>query len=328
MEKTTIHDVAERAGVSVTTVSRVLNNRGYISDEMRSKVGKAIEELNYTPNHLARSFYNNKTMSIGLIIPTINNPFFGELAFYIEKELANKNYNLYICNSLNDLNNELKYLKLLKEKKVDGLIVGSHNIARSEYDKVENKVVSIERAINNNIPIIQSDNYSGGKLATEELINNGCKNILCIAGNKILDMPANNRADAYKEIMERENLDVKIKEIPFNLSINEKKSIVEEILKKSCYDGIFAGDDLMAGLVMAEAANLGINVPTDLKVIGFDGSNIFRIISPHISTIQQPIEKLSKTAVSVILDLIDNKLVEQKYVHSVKLIASNSTSSD
>lgn len=275
MEKTTIHDVAERAGVSVTTVSRVLNNRGYISDEMRNKVGKAIEELNYTPNHLARSFYNNKTMSIGLIIPTINNPFFGELAFYIEKELANKNYNLYICNSLNDLNNELKYLKLLKEKKVDGLIVGSHNIARSEYDKVENKVVSIERAINNNIPIIQSDNYSGGKLATEELINNGCKNILCIVGNKILDMPANNRADAYKEIMQRENLDVKIKEIPFNLSINEKKSIVEEILKKSCYDGIFAGDDLMAGLVVAEAANLGIKVPTELKVIGFDGIKYF-----------------------------------------------------
>ena len=165
----TIKDVAEKAGVSVTTVSRVLNNRGYISDKTRKKVMTTMDELNYTPNEMARSFLTNKTRFIALIVPTTENPFFGELTFHLEKELAKKGYNLFICNSLNDVDNEKKYLRLLQEKRVDGVIVGSHNINISEYQYFENKIVSIERELTAHIPIIQSDNYLGGKLATQEL---------------------------------------------------------------------------------------------------------------------------------------------------------------
>src|SRR5690625_2483864 len=148
MTKITINDVAQRPGVSVTSVSRVLNNRGYISDNLRSKVMNTIEELDYTPNEIARSFYKNETKSIALIIPTIKNTFFSELAFYIERELAQDGYHLYIGNSLNDEVNEREYLKMLKEKRVDGMIVGSHNINLEEYDEINGNIVSVERKIN------------------------------------------------------------------------------------------------------------------------------------------------------------------------------------
>ena len=121
MKKATIHDVAKKAGVSVTTVSRVLNNRGYISDEMKEKVMTAIKELNYIPNEIARSFFTNKTNFVGLIVPTTSNPFFGELTFHIEKKLSTKGYKLFICNSINDVETERVYLRLLQEKRVDVL---------------------------------------------------------------------------------------------------------------------------------------------------------------------------------------------------------------
>ena len=108
--KVKIQDVAKKAGVSPTTVSRVLNNRGYISEETREKVNRAMKELNYVPNDVARSLFNKRTNLIGLIIPTVSNPFFGELTFYIETICNSIGYKVLICNSLNNIENEKKYL--------------------------------------------------------------------------------------------------------------------------------------------------------------------------------------------------------------------------
>lgn len=325
MKNTTIKDVAKKAGVSVTTVSRVLNNRGYISEEMKNKVMRAIDELHYTPNEIARSFFTNETRFIALIIPTTKNPYFGELTFHIEKLLAQMGYNLFICNSLNDIENEKKYLKLLKERRVDGIIVGSHNIDISEYANLENKIVSIEREITKDIPIIQSDNYMGGELATKELINQDCKNILCVVGDKNILTPANDRSEAYKQVMLNYKLKSNIIEIPFNYTFERKIEIIKSILLTGKYDGVFAGDDVMAKLFINTAKEMGINIPQKLKVVGFDGTEMIRLMNPEISTIKQPINLLAKAAVETLIDLINGRETEKQIILPVELIYSEST---
>ncbi len=320
MTKITIKDVAQRAGVSVTSVSRVLNNRGYISDNLRSKVMNTIEELNYTPNEIARSFYKNETKSIALIIPTIKNPFFSELAFHIERELSKDGYHLYIGNSLNDEVNEREYLKMLKEKRVDGMIVGSHNIDLEEYDEINGNIVSVERKINDKIPIIESDNYLGGQLATEALLKQDCKKIVCITGSKTINAPASNRVVAYSEVMKENNLEEKVIEIPFAVTEEEKKNKINEIFASSFNaDGIFADDDILARYVMNEAAKYDIKIPEELKIVGFDGTEMLRNLFPELTTVEQSIEEMGKKSVEVLLNLINNKKVENVYTLPVKL---------
>lgn len=294
---------------------------------MRSNVMSAISELNYTPNEIARSFFNNETKFIALIIPTTQNPYFGELTFYVEKYLAKKGYNLFVCNSLNDVENEKKYLRLLKERRVDGIIVGSHNIDISEYEKLDNKIVSIERELTKQIPIIQSDNYQGGRLATKELINQKCKTILCIIGDKKVLTPANDRSKAYKDEMQDNDLIPDIVEIPFNYSFSRKKEMIKSILTEKNYDGVFAGDDVMAKLFMNTAKELNIKIPESLKIIGFDGTEMIRLLNPELSTIRQPIEKLADGAVDTILNLIKGKEVKKELIYPVELIPSETTRS-
>lgn len=320
MSKITIKNVAEKAGVSVTSVSRVLNNRGYISDDLRSKVMEAIDELNYTPNEIARSFYKSETKSVALIVPTIHNPFFSELAFYIERELSKDGYHLYIGNSLNDSVNEREYLKMLKEQRVDGMIVGSHNIEMEEYDKITGNIVSVERKINDEIPMIESDNYLGGKLATERLIQQGCRKIICISGSQTIDSPASNRVIAYSDVMQKNNLKEQIVEIPFAESADEKHRRVKEIFtSKIEFDGIFADDDILASYAINEAEKFNRKIPEDLKIIGFDGTNLMQDLFPNLVTVVQPIEKIAQKSVEVLLQLIKHEQVESLYTLPVKL---------
>ncbi len=125
--KPKIEDVAKLAGVSPTTVSRVLNNRGYISEKTKTKVEAAMQELNYFPNDVARSLFNKRSHLIGLILPTTANPFFGELTFHIENYCAANGYKVLLCNSLNQVDKEERYLEMLLRNQVDGIIVGTHN---------------------------------------------------------------------------------------------------------------------------------------------------------------------------------------------------------
>lgn len=302
MSKVTIKDVAKKAGVSVNSVSRVLNNRGYISDALREKVFEAIESLDYTPNEMARSFYKRETLAIALIVPTVKNPFFAELAFYIEQELAKCGYHLFVCNSLDDSKNEQEYLEMLKEKRVDGVIVASHNMDIDYYETLRGPLVSIERQLGDGIPMVSSDNYGGGKLATETLLATGAKRILCVMGDKTLDTPANQRAVAYTDVMTEHQYPIAIAEVPFHWPESQKIEKVRHILTGDVqFDGIFAGDDVMATYVINEARKMGLAVPEDLQVIGFDGTHMIQQMNPELTTIAQPIADMAKHSVSILI---------------------------
>ncbi|HEY8804339.1 MAG TPA: LacI family DNA-binding transcriptional regulator, partial [Clostridium sp.] len=161
----TIKDVARVAGITVTTVSRVLNNRGYISDATRKKVYDVMEELNYKPNEIARALFRKKSNILGLIIPNVSHPFFAELTNYIEYYAHKKGYNILLCNSYQDSAKEKDYIEMLRRHQVDGIIMGSHTLETSEYMNTDLPIVAIDRNISDNIPYITSDNYHGGVLA-------------------------------------------------------------------------------------------------------------------------------------------------------------------
>lgn len=313
-----IKDVATLAGVSPTTVSRVLNERGYISEQTKSKVFQAMEELHYYPNDVARSLFRKSTQLIGLIFPTTSHPFFGELILHIESICATFGYKVLLCNSLNDNEKERNYLEMLQRNQVDGIIVGTHNQGELDYDKVRFPVVAIDRFLSDRIPVVSSDNYQGGKVATEQLIEQHCRKIIHICGPQNLKTPANQRTNAYFDTMKKHGREPIIYELPVNFNTQHATERIQKIFNEhQDVDGVFASDDLIAALVLSEAANSGRSIPEQLKVVGFDGTETVQICLPHLTTVQQPIQQIADTSVSMLLQQIDGKQFEPN--HEVRL---------
>ena len=157
----TLADVARLAGVSLTTVSRVLNNRGYLSEKTKRRVADAIETLGYRPNSLARALHGMRTQTVGLIVPTVSLPFFGELAVEVENALAEVGYRILICNSMGRAEREREYLSLLVGNRVDGIISGAHNEGLQEYDTIRMPLVTIDRDLSPSIPNVRCGGNAG-----------------------------------------------------------------------------------------------------------------------------------------------------------------------
>lgn len=300
MKKVKLTDVAEAAKVSPTTVSRVLNNRGYISEETRKKVNDAIKQLNYYPNEIARSLFINKTYIIGLIFPTTSNPFYGQLVFHMENLCESLGYKVLLCNSGGREDKEIAYLEMLQRHQVDGIIAGAHNRGIEEYNRPNLALVGIDRYLSENVPVVASDNYDGGRKATELLINKGCKQIIHLNGSLTLETPANLRRVAYEDVMREHQLTPRVYEM-------EDDIIAKVFNENPEVDGIFASDDLIAANVLREARQRGIDVPEELKVIGYDGTEATRILLPELSTVQQPIKEIAETAIHLLMDQINGE---------------------
>lgn len=306
--KPKINDVAKLAGVSPTTVSRVLNNRGYISEETRENVYKAMNELNYFPNDLARSLFNKRTNLIGLIFPTISNPFFGELTFHIENICAQLGYKVLLCNSLNQIDEEEKYLGMLLRNQVDGIIVGTHNRGILDYHKQNLAVVAIDRYLSETIPVVSSDNYEGGKTATDLLISKGCKCTVIIDGIGELETPARLRREAYIDAVKNNGGVPIIYEIPEVFDRKSHQEVIGKIFEEYPeVDGVFATNDLFAASFITEAKKRGKKIPDQVKVVGYDGTETGQILLPELTTVQQPISLIAKTAIDILLKKIEGE---------------------
>lgn len=306
--KPKIEDVAKLAGVSPTTVSRVMNNRGYISNDTREKVQKAMEELNYFPNDVARSLFNKRSNLIGLILPTTSNPFFGELTFHLENICAEQGYKVLLCNSLNTIDKEEKYLEMLLRNQVDGIIVGTHNRGILDYHKQNLAVVAIDRYLSESIPVVGSDNYEGGKMAAELLVSEGCQRIILIDGVGELETPARLRRKAYVDVMEKHGRSPIIYEIPEVFDRQSQQEVIYKILDEyPDVDGVFATNDLFAASFINEAKRQGKDVPRQVKVVGYDGTETVRTLLPELTTIQQPIALIAKNAMDILLKKVEGE---------------------
>jgi len=319
--KPKLNDVAELAGVSVTTVSRVINNHGYLSQQTKDKVFKAMKELHYQPNNMARSLQGKNTQLIGIIFSDISNPFFAELVSRIEKLLFAKNYKVILCNSADDPQKERDYLQMLVANQVDGIIAGAHNLGIEEYQQYGLPIISFDRYLSDNIPIVSSDNYQGGFLAAEALHQAGAKDIAIFTGKSHAGSPTNGRREGYEAYLTQHDLKTHIHELPFELSPALKTMQIKTILEQHQYDGIFCSDDLTALLTINVARQLKISVPDKLRVVGYDGTELIRSYSPDLTTVEQPLADISTLLVSLLLQRVAdaNCALESKYILPVKL---------
>lgn len=320
-------DVAKRAGVSATTVSRVINNYGYLSQKTIDKVNKAIEELNYQPNSLARSLQGKNTQLIGLIFPTVAHPFYGELVSKIETKLFEKGYKTILCDSANNKEKERDYLRMLAANKVDGIIAGAHNLGIPEYENVGLPIISFDRYLANGIPIVSSDSYQGGRLATEHLYQRGGRKIAILTGTNESASPTNQRLEGYLSVMKEYDLDPMVYQFPSDYTPFLKATKIREILVKGEIDSVFCTDDLTAMLIVSTARELELDIPKQLKVIGYDGTEFVQNYFPHLSTVLQPIDQFVDLLIDLLMKRIEDPNVEldDTYQLSVRFIQGKTT---
>lgn len=321
-------DVAKRAGVSPTTVSRVINNYGSLSQKTIDKVNLAMKELNYQPNSLARSLQGKSTKLIGVIFPTVANPFYGELVECIEGKLFDLGYRVILCDSANNKEKERHYINMLAANKVDGIIAGAHNLGIAEYEDIELPIVSFDRQLADTIPIIGSDNFRGGYLATENLYNKGSRKIAILTGSQESNSPTNFRLNGYLDFLEKYELKPKIFQIQTTARSTTLKNLeIKRILESEDIDSLFCTDDLTAILVFNQCQQLNIKVPEEIKIIGYDGTKFIQNYFPQLSTIAQPITDYADILVDLLLQRINKpeKQLEKNYTLPVKLIQGQTT---
>lgn len=323
----TIKDVAEKVGVSVTTVSRVLNNRGYLSEDLKRRVREAMEELNYQPNEIARSLFRKKSNIIGVIIPDISHPFFGEIVNQIEYHAYKNQYKILLCNSQLNKQKESEYINMLKASQVDGIIMGSHTLDIEEYTSINLPLVTLDRQVSESIPYVSSDHYKGGMLATKLLLKKGCKKVAHISGNLQLHLLAKARYDGFMDVVKAQDIPHVVVETDLNgFDYKEYEQIVADLFAEHPdLDGVFASSDIIAAQVLKECKRLGKKVPNDVKVVGFDGIQLGNYITPELTTIRQPIKDIATTAVKLIVDQINGNEVPRENILPVKLWEKEST---
>ena len=298
-------DVAKLAGVSPTTVSRVINKKGYLSEKTIQKVNDAMRELGYKPNNLARSLQGKSAKLIGLIFPNIRHVFYAELIDKLEHELFKKGYKTIICNSEHDSEKEREYIEMLEANQVDGIISGSHNLGIEDYNRVTAPIISFDRNLSPDIPVVSSDNYGGGVLAAQTLVKTGAKDIIMITGNDNSNSPTGLRHAGFASILP----DAPIINVSSDFSPVRKELEIKNILTQQKPDAIFASDDLTAILIINIAKELGISVPDQLKVIGYDGTYFIENYYPQLTTVKQPLEEIAFLCVELLLQKIEGKKV-------------------
>lgn len=326
----TIRDVAKEAGVSVATVSRVINEKGYVTKETEKRVLLAIERLKYKPNAVARSLSIRKSNIIALIVPAINNPFFPELAKAVEDVAQSKGYKVFLCNTDDRRDRLVEYLHSLRENFVDGIIINSENLTERDLDDLRGQdipVITIDRILpNQTFSSISVNNRRGGQLATKHLIQVGCQRIGHLRGPENV-VTANDRFWGYRDILKGFNWFDQSWAASVDFSIKGGYQGMKELFQRHPdIDGVFAANDLIAVGALKAAFEWGRKVPDDLAIVGFDGIDITELTVPRVTTVQQPIYEIGKLAMEEVFRFIkDSKVTARNYELDVKLIQREST---
>ena len=323
----TIVDVARLAGVTPTTVSRVINNRGYISEKTKKRVQEAMDELGYQPNEIARSLTKQKSNTIGVIVPHISHPYFAKLISNLENEAAKKDYKIILCNSKEKAEKEKQYLDMCKSNRVAGIIICSGNVESNKINTGGIPVVLLEKNFEEGKLGIQCDNYQGGKLATEHLIECGCKKILHLSGVIDEEMPADNREKAFIDVCSKNEIEYFIKKYDIDTynQMNYYDYIKAALNEIEGVDGIFASSDLIAAQVIQVCNEIKIRIPEDIKLVGFDDVDISQLTTPRITTVHQPIKEMARLSIGLIDAKYNNIEVNENTILSIKLIIREST---
>lgn len=320
----TIKDVAKVANLSVATVSRYLNQNGYVSQKSTERIEQAIKELDYKPSSVARSLSTKQSNMIGLIVPDIKNPYFPELARAVEDTAWSYGYTVVLCNSDEQAEKELLYIERLSQTYIAGLIVATSLIDPSIYTSIDTPIVALDRMIDVTVPTVTTENKQGAKLGTEFLLANGARHLLCIRGPQGLKT-ADDRHLGFLEAIEQQNVEQSIVTTTFDF--NTAAEAIEQVLVMNPHiDGIFASSDSLAIAALHIAHKLKKRVPEELQIVGFDGIALGEMVSPPLTTVGQNLYEMGTAAANMLIDQIQGKELNETLLNiEAQLIVRGTT---
>lgn len=296
----TMKDVAREAGVSLGTVSKVINGIP-VGDEYRKKVEQAIKMLDYHINAYAKGLKNNRTYTVAVILPNLLNPFFSMVAHYINRALVKQGYRMLLCDTDYDYTKEQEMVQMAEQNKVDGIIALTYNPDLKISPEVRS--VSIDRYLSGSTPCVASDNYNGGRLAAQKLAENGCKSLAFLRIGSPLASETNKRRDGFVAECEALHLPCTQKILMDGAPFSEFEHFLKENLQdgRLAFDGIFCVTDKLAVDIIKTLRRMGLRVPEDVQVMGYDGLRAFGDQDYYCSTIVQPVEAMAETCVDLVL---------------------------
>lgn len=321
-KRATIYDIARKVKTSTATVSRVLSHSGYpVSIELKNKILLASKELNYIPNIVGRMLKKSDSKDIGVIVPTILNPYYTQLVLGIEQEARNKGYNIFLCNSLRDPITEEKYIDSLFQKQVSGIIISSvtenHEYLKKRIKQGLNVVVFDQDIVEIKGSKVGFDYIKGGLIAVEYLIKMGHKNIA------FLTTPLNKQSrretlEGYRLALLKNNIDFikeniiesesEIESADRSYEFENGKYLAKKFLSlKERPTAIFAINDMTAFGIIQEFLEKGIKVPEDISIIGFDNIEFSTMITPPLTTVNQPSYETGKHACKLLLEKMEDE---------------------
>ncbi|HHV45925.1 MAG TPA: LacI family transcriptional regulator [Tissierellia bacterium] len=319
-----IRDIAERAGVSIATVSRYLNGTGYVSEKTKKRIQQEIEKAGYTPNALARAIFTKNSRTIALMIPNITNPFFNQMATVIEDYTNKMGYSLFLCNTEDNREKELECLEVLKSYRVSG-IIASRSQCKEEYEGIKIPVISFENHISPSVITVSSDNYNGGRIAFNHLYDTGCRKILHIKGPHNFEA-TELRCKGFVDAAYEKGVNVDVVEFETDFQVQILEEYLERIKNIEKYDGIFVFNDIAAAVTLKYLKGKGVKVPEEVQLIGFDDSFIGELLYPALTTIRQPIKEIGTLLIELLIKQINGEKVEVRdYLIKTELIKREST---
>ncbi|MCL6586682.1 MAG: LacI family transcriptional regulator [Anoxybacillus sp.] len=327
----TIEDVAKLAGLSRTTVSRVINNHPYVSEDKRKLVMEAMKQLGYVPNSSARSLRSQKTDVIALFVPRIMNPFFSQLVEAMEISAAEHGYQLIICQTRYSPEKELNYMNLLKTKQVDGVILAS---IQNDWKVLEPFlqygpiVLCNEFDEQANVPSVMLDQVQGGYIATKHLLEQGHRRIAYCRGSTRSNV-ASHREIGFRKALAEYGLEFD-EQYAFRDAFHSEdgRRVFHQMMAlPTPPTAVFTGSDEVAAGIISEANKHGCRIPDQLAVVGFDNQEITELIEPSITTVHQPVDKMAQKALEVMIDKIHSRKYKQREIYEfpLKLIVREST---
>lgn len=312
-----IKDVAKEAGVSIATVSRVLNDVDVVNEDTKKKVKDAIKKLGYRPNIIARSLKTQRTRTIGILVPDISSQFYPEVVRGAEDVANIYGYNIMLCNSDLDIEKEKEYLRVMKEKMVDGVLYMSSSLQEEIVELInELQVTTVlveskdEKGI---IPSVSIDNELAAYEATKYLLDKQGKDIAFIGVHKDGANAWSSRFTGYERAIKESGLELNENIIYFNdlRPISGYEGVKAMLEKGAKFDSIFcASDEVAMGAINALRDN-GINVPGDVNVVGFNDIYIASLFYPRLTTISQPMYDMGSVAMRMLIKLVNHQELEQ-----------------
>ncbi len=337
--KMSIGDIAKELNISITTVSFILNGKAEekrISSELTKKVMKLVNDVGYVPNHLAKSLRTGKTNIIGLIVEDISNPFFANVARLIEESANRRSYKIFYCSSDNDTHKTKELIKVFKERHVDGYIITPVPGIQHEVESLISggcSVVLFDRYfpdVDTNYVVV--DNAGSTYNATNHFIEQGYKTIAFITLDSD-QTQMQERLNGYKRAVKENHMKAYIKKIPYQEKSNNYIEQIQRYLdEQTAVDAVFFATNYLGISGLEAIRNLNRRIPSEIGVISFDDHDLFRLHSPSITAVAQPINEMSEQVMNILLDNIgDEQLASEKrkvILHARLIIRNSSLSLD